>query len=162
MPIYPLENLAGTTKGGHTAAIFSKGIKEYQLLKESGELALTLYRSVGLLGRDHLAWRPGRASGINNKVVLTPDAQMKENMQFDYAYYVSGPLQETELFQRADQFRGHQAGYQKQSLNTFEERLDRFEIPYPVNELPQRFSLVENSNPHVHFSALKKRMMDVR
>ncbi|WHY72297.1 glycoside hydrolase family 38 C-terminal domain-containing protein [Fictibacillus enclensis] len=156
VPIYPLENLAGTTKGGHTAAIFSKGIKEYQLLKESGELALTLYRSVGLLGRDHLAWRPGRASGINNKVVLTPDAQMKENMQFDYAYYVSGPLQETELFQRADQFRGHQAGYQKQSLNTFEERLDRFEIPYPVNELPQRFSLVENSNPHVHFSALKK------
>jgi len=51
-------------------------------------LALTLFRSVGLLGRDDLLWRPGRASGINNKVVETPDAQLLKPMVLTNGTYL--------------------------------------------------------------------------
>jgi mannosylglycerate hydrolase len=155
VPIYPLENMAGATNGELTAAVVTKGIKEYQLIKETGELALTLFRSVGLLGRDNLAWRPGRASGINNKVVYTPDAQMQGKMKFEYAIHVGKGHDVKQLFKFVDQYRGHSVSYQKQSLNTFEERLDRFEIPYPVDRLPARFSLLESTG-EVFLSTMKK------
>jgi mannosylglycerate hydrolase len=155
VPIYPLENLAGATDGQVTAAVVTKGIKEYQLIKETGELALTLYRSVGLLGRDNLAWRPGRASGINNKVVYTPDAQMQAKMTFEYAIHVGNGHDVKQLFNMVDEYRGHCLCYQRQSLNTFEERLDRFEIPYPVDTLPARFSMLEVEGD-VYLSSMKK------
>ncbi|MDR7073258.1 glycoside hydrolase family 38 C-terminal domain-containing protein [Fictibacillus barbaricus] len=156
VPIYPLENIAGATNGELTMAVVTKGIKEYQLIKETGELALTLFRSVGLLGRDNLAWRPGRASGINNKVVYTPDAQMQDKMTFEYAVHVGMGHDVKQLFKLVDQYRGHNVSYQKQSLNTFEERLDRFEIPYPVDALPARFSLLDISDADVFYSSMKK------
>jgi mannosylglycerate hydrolase len=156
VPIYPLENIAGTTNGKVTSAVITKGIKEYQVVKDTGELALTLFRSVGLLGRDNLEWRPGRASGINNKVVYTPDAQMQGKMKFEYAIYLSKELDESHLFSVVNRYREHHVFYQKQTLNTFEERLDRFEIPYPVSKLPSRFSLLEASNKNVFFSSMKK------
>ncbi|MBF0707681.1 MULTISPECIES: glycoside hydrolase family 38 C-terminal domain-containing protein [Bacillaceae] len=156
VPIYPLENIAGATDSKLTAAVVTKGIKEYQLIKETGELALTLFRSVGLLGRDDLEWRPGRASGINNKVVYTPDAQMQGEMTFDYAVHFSESYDERALFKTIDRYNDHAVSYQKQTLNTFEERLDRFEIPYPVMSLPTSFSLMQSSNENVFFSSMKQ------
>ena len=156
VPIYPLENIAGATDGKLTAAVVTKGIKEYQLIKETGELALTLFRSVGLLGRDDLEWRPGRASGINNKVVYTPDAQMQGEMTFEYAVHFSDRYDERALFKTIDRYNDHAVSYQKQTLNTFEERLDRFEIPYPVTSLPASFSLMQTSNENVFFSSMKQ------
>ncbi|WP_166000749.1 glycoside hydrolase family 38 C-terminal domain-containing protein [Bacillus sp. Cs-700] len=156
VPIYPLENIAGATDGKLTAAVVTKGIKEYQLIKETGELALTLFRSVGLLGRDDLEWRPGRASGINNKVVYTPDAQMQGKMTFEYAVHFSESYDKRALFKTIDRYNDHAVSYQKQTLNTFEERLDRFEIPYPVTSLPASFSLMQTSNENVFFSSMKQ------
>ena len=156
VPIYPLENIAGATDGDLTAAVITKGIKEYQLMKDTSELALTLFRSVGLLGRDDLEWRPGRASGINNKVVYTPDAQMQGEMTFEYAVHFSESYDEHALFELVDHYNDHTVSYQKQTLNTFEERLDRFEIPYPVASLPAAFSLLQTSNENVFFSSVKQ------
>ncbi|TDL32745.1 alpha-mannosidase [Jeotgalibacillus sp. S-D1] len=156
VPIYPLETFAGVSSPNGKAAVITKGIKEYQVVKRTGEIALTLFRSVGLLGKDNLAWRPGRASGINNKVVTTPDAQMQGEMIFDYALHFSEGGNEEELFSIASLYNDHQASYQKQSLNSFEERLDRFEIPYPIKELPPVFSLFETTNDQVIFSSMKK------
>jgi alpha-mannosidase len=153
VPIYALENFVGVTDGDSTFAAITRGIKEYELV--GGELALTLFRSVGLLGKDDLAWRPGRASGINNKVVYTPDAQMKQQMVFEYGIYV-GAAEPVALFSETDHYIGRHISYQKQALNTFEERLERFEIPYPVKELADSVSLLEVSNPSVVMSSCKR------
>ncbi len=157
VPIFPLENFAGVSNGQHTFAAVTRGIKEYEVVEKSGELALTLFRSVGLLGKDDLMWRPGRASGINNKVVYTPDAQMKQEMTFEYALFIeSGNVESASLFEVTDSYIRRHAAYQKQNLNTFEERLERFEIPYPVKELPESVSLMENTNPAIIMSSCKK------
>ncbi|MFG6119815.1 glycoside hydrolase family 38 N-terminal domain-containing protein [Thalassobacillus sp. B23F22_16] len=157
VPIYTVEQFAGVESAeGHLTA-FTKGIKEYEVIAESGQLALTLFRSVGLLGRDDLLWRPGRASGINNKVVTTPDAQMTGRMTFDYALYMENEnVEEAALFRLADHYNDRYVSYQKQNLNTFEERLDRFEIPYPISELPDSHELAAIDNPNVFISAVKK------
>ncbi|OAT80949.1 alpha-mannosidase [Bacillus sp. MKU004] len=155
VPIYSLENFAGVSGGGVTFAAITRGIKEYEVVGGS-LLALTLFRSVGLLGRDDLAWRPGRASGINNKVVYTPDAQMKQKMVFEYGVYVGSDEPEM-LFGKTDHFIGRHVSYQKQSLNTFEERLERFEIPYPVAELDDSVSLLRIvDNPAIVMSSCKR------
>ncbi|GEK89437.1 alpha-mannosidase [Alkalibacterium putridalgicola] len=154
VPIYTVERFAGL-KGEKTAiTAFTKGIKEYEVLKDTRRFALTLFRSVGLLGRDDLAWRPGRASGINNKVVKTPDAQMLGAMTFDYAVCFGNDSDKV-LFDLADQYNSQVFTYQHQKLNTFEERLDRFEIPYPISKLQKSQSLLELSDPKVFISALK-------
>ncbi|MBA5745205.1 hypothetical protein H3289_26805, partial [Escherichia coli] len=76
--------------------------------------------------------RPGRASGINNKVVPTPDGQMLEEMIFEYAVYVQPEkLNEQTLYAQSNIFEGHTETYHLQNLNTFEERLERFEVDYP-------------------------------
>lgn len=157
VPIYTVEQFAGVEDEHNHLSIFTKGLKEYEVLKESGKIALTLFRSVGLLGRDDLAWRPGRASGINNKVVTTPDAQMTGEMTFDYAIHMkSGAVQATDLFDLADRYNERYVTYQNQSLNTFEERLDRFEIPYPIEELPADYSLAALENKQLFISSIKK------
>lgn len=163
VPIYTIERFAGVTDGENVLTAYTKGIKEYEIVPETNQLGLTLFRSVGLLGRDDLAWRPGRASGINNKVVETPDAQMIGEWTFDYAVQIgigSGEPDATELFRTAEQFNEQYVTYQKQNLNTFEERLDRFEIPYPISNLNVNQSLIKLDNKQVFVSSCKQAEKD--
>ncbi|QAS53569.1 glycoside hydrolase family 38 C-terminal domain-containing protein [Halobacillus litoralis] len=157
VPIYKVEQFAGVQGEEGTFAAHTKGLKEYEVLKEEGRFALTLFRSVGLLGRDDLLWRPGRASGINNKVVRTPDAQMHGKMTFEYAIQMSSnQVEVSELFATADLFQERYVTYQNQSLNTFEERLDRFEVPLPLKGLPSSYSLASLESDTVFTSSIKK------
>jgi alpha-mannosidase len=161
VPYYPIENFAAVANQDSTFAVITKGIKEYEVIKETGTFALTLFRSVGLLGRDNLAWRPGRASGINNKVVLTPDAQMLQKMEFHYGLvYLEEQFEPETLFKEVDLYRGRYASYQLQSYNTFEERLERFELPQPVKEAPPTYSLFNIDNERIFTSACKKAYED--
>lgn len=152
--IYAIENIVALKDDNNTFGVITKGIKEYEVLEDS-KIALTLYRSVGLLGRDDLAWRPGRASGINNKVVYTPDAQMHKKMNFEYAISFD-KCNEVNLFNIMDEFVERYTSYQKQSLNLFEERLERFEIPLSLENANVEYSLLTIDNKNVFQSVLKE------
>ncbi|MFA6075516.1 MAG: alpha-mannosidase [Negativicutes bacterium] len=153
--IYPFQSICGTGDETATFAVFANGLKEYQLLGDERRLALTLFRSVGLLGRDDLLWRPGRASGINNKVVETPDAQLCKPLSFEYALLFDQTSSESELFTEKEHYLNQTLSYQTQTLNSFEERLDRFMLPQPIDSAPHHFSLLELGNDSVFVSALK-------
>lgn len=154
--IFALENIALLKDSKNIFGVVTKGIKEYEIIKYS-KLSLTLFRSVGLLGKDNLPWRPGRASGINNKVVYTKDAQMLQNMEFEYAlYFNDSKEEEIEMFKVMDRFIGKYTTYQKQNLNLFEERLDRFEIPLNLKNPHKRYSLFNVDNGNVFVSGCKE------
>lgn len=153
MPIYTMENIAFTKGENEFHGVITKGIKEYEVLLEEQVFALTLYRSVGLLGRDDTAWRPGRASGINNKVVETIDAQLLTDLHFDYALWVDEAVSDVEIFTQIDAYRNHIMSYQMQALNTFEERLERFNIPLDSTGITPRGSLFKVDNEHIFLSA---------
>lgn len=129
-PIYPIENMVGINELSGNTTLITNGLKEYEVIENN--LALTLFRGVGVLGRDNLNWRPGRASGINNKEVLTPDAQMQGELIFHYHYYWnSEEIDAKILYTLLEQSRPYQLSYHVQKLNTFEERIERFELPQP-------------------------------
>ncbi|MGV8154627.1 MAG: alpha-mannosidase [Alkaliphilus sp.] len=63
-------------------AILSKGLPEYQILKEHNTIAVTLFRSIGWIAKE-----------INSRIgdagpeIFTPDAQCLRQMVFEYAVY---------------------------------------------------------------------------
>lgn len=155
VPIYPLENIVAIKDNKNTFGIITKGIKEYEVI-ENTNIALTLFRSVGLLGKDNLTWRPGRASGINNKVVYTEDAQMITNMEFEYAICFNHLNEDNKLFKSMDKYLNKYTTYQKQSLNLFEERLERFEIPLNLKNNNNSYSLFNIDNENIFMSVCKE------
>lgn len=157
VPIYALENLVALNEKNKIYTVMAKGLKEYEVL-ENSKIALTLFRSVGVLGKDNLLWRPGRASGINNKVVYTQDAQMLREMSFEYAITFNGISNsfENKLFNTLDKYLDRYASYQLQKLNLFEERLERFEIPLNLTNINEEYSLFNVDNNDAIQSVLKE------
>ncbi|WP_315080736.1 glycoside hydrolase family 38 C-terminal domain-containing protein [uncultured Clostridium sp.] len=157
VPVYALENIVSLKEEDKLYTVMAKGIKEYEVLEDS-KIALTLFRSVGLLGRDNLLWRPGRASGINNKVVYTKDAQMLKEMSFEYAITL-GRIKndfENKLFNTLDKYLDRYTSYQLQKLNLFEERVERFEIPLNLKNINDEYSLFSIDNKYAIQSVLKE------
>ncbi|MGC6738933.1 hypothetical protein ACP0FZ_30895, partial [Escherichia coli] len=78
--------------------VFSKGIKEYQFVGDNFQtMALTLFRSVGYLGRPDLIRRPGVASGNEFKYIPTPDSQLHTKMTFKFALQLDNAYQPAQL-----------------------------------------------------------------
>ncbi|WP_252241917.1 MULTISPECIES: glycoside hydrolase family 38 C-terminal domain-containing protein [unclassified Clostridium] len=157
VPVYALENMVSLKKEDRLYTVMAKGIKEYEVLEDS-KIALTLFRSVGLLGKDNLLWRPGRASGINNKVVYTKDAQMLKEMSFEYAI-TFGKIKsdfENKLFNNLDKYLDRYTSYQLQKLNLFEERVERFEVPLNLKNVDEEYSLFSIDNKYAIQSVLKE------
>jgi hypothetical protein len=50
---------------------------------------LTLFRSVGYLGKRDLLYRPGRASGIDEYEVETPAAQLLTHLSFKIGWFTT-------------------------------------------------------------------------
>ncbi|CAK3842479.1 glycoside hydrolase family 38 C-terminal domain-containing protein [Vibrio crassostreae] len=124
--------------------INGSGLKEFQVIKgeHSDKIALTLFKSTGVLGKDDLAWRPGRASGINNTVVHTPDAQLQKSMQFSFALALTEDAHHSTVRKLERQYLDVPFSYQKQTLNSFENRLERFQVRFDARDRLASFSLL--------------------
>lgn len=157
MPIYPLESFVALSDEKAHFTFHTGMMKEYQVEPEKERLSVTLFRSNGLLGRDGLAWRPGRASGINNMVVETPDGQMLTEMSFDYfVSFGEGRFDPTEAYEISKKLFTTQDFYQVQSLNSYLNRVDRFNIPPLTNVVPSEDSLLKLENKQLFMSTAKK------
>lgn len=88
--IEPLLNHVSLKNSDSTVTIFTRGIKEYEIIGDNyTDIALTIFRSVGHLGLPDLNRRPGRASGLAEKIIKTPLSQMKKENHFEFGlnYY---------------------------------------------------------------------------
>ncbi|AXK50985.1 hypothetical protein [Spiroplasma alleghenense] len=71
-------------------AIFTIGNNEFEIInKDFSTIAVTLFRGVSLIGRRGLAYRPGRASGINDYPYATPESNLQEEMEFNLNFRIS-------------------------------------------------------------------------
>lgn len=159
--IFVFESMIVLTDKSSHFSIHIGMLKEYQPYPEEHILALTLFRSNGLLGRDNLAWRPGRASGINNMVVKTPDGQMQQAMSFEYnVEFGEGSIDPQESFTESDSIYTKFDFYQQQNLNSYLNRIDRFQMPSLDTYIPETYSFLDVKNKNIFFSALKKAWSD--
>ncbi|MGF1682780.1 glycoside hydrolase family 38 C-terminal domain-containing protein [Photobacterium minamisatsumaniensis] len=131
----------------HTKAmvINGRGLKEFQILKgeHSDKIALTLFKATGRLGKDDLLWRPGRASGINNTVVYTPDAQLQQSMVFSFSLALTTDADHATVRKLEREYLDTPFSYQKQSLNSFENRLERFQVCFEQRDSKKHYSLFD-------------------
>ncbi|ELW1647736.1 glycoside hydrolase family 38 C-terminal domain-containing protein [Enterobacter oligotrophicus] len=144
------EGIISIAEPGKALAINSRGMKEFQILdRQPATIALTLFKSTGVLGRSDLEWRPGRASGINNTVVETPDAQLLKPLHFSFTLALADNAEHSTLRNLENLALGQPFTYQRQTLHSLDNRLERFALDVNARPLPAVFSLLEIPAPLV-------------
>lgn len=133
-PIYPMINYAGIKNESGSAIAFAKGIKEYEII-ENKNIALTLFRSVGYLGKPDLIRRPGSASGNQFKYIETPDSQLHKTLKFKFAICLSNEFNPVDTYNRWIKYAIWTPYYQMEELNVFTNTLKYFKVNKLDNEL---------------------------
>ncbi len=124
-------------------AVITGSVREYELIGEDYRtLAVTLFRSVGVLGKEELYRRPGRPSGIRME---TPDSQMIG--KHSYCFALTTALQDTPRL--AKEYLTPVITYNKMPYNAMK-------LNVPTEDTPHSFRLLSVDAPEVTLSVLKK------
>ena len=141
-PIDPLLNHVALADASGMTAVFSKGVKEYEILNGT-DIALTLFRCVGHLGLPDLERRPGRASGLAERIIPSPLSQMQGENRFSFAVSFSGMYDANRVGKLYVEAVTSEIYYQNQRMNKVVYPISYFEtnpLPFAV---PESFSLFE-------------------
>lgn len=81
--IYPMLSFVGLSNDDYGLSVLTNSTREYEIIgAEYDTIAITLFRSVGFLGKEEMLRRPGRPSGIK---LPTPDSQMLGELTLEFA-----------------------------------------------------------------------------
>lgn len=140
---YPIINTFYKNTDDYSVTVTTKGMKEIEIFNDS-KVGITMYKSDEYLGKDDLAFRPNRASGINNTVVKTPDAQLfDKELKFEFKIDINSKnICDRCAFTNKYNYITRFDYYQSQLLNTTQNRLERFQLPINVYELEREVSLM--------------------
>lgn len=140
--IYPfLSYVHGDTETG--IAVLTNSVREYEMTGEHMDvLAVTLFRSVGVLGKENLVRRPGRPSGIRME---TPDSQLLGKREYQFG--ITTKIQEVPRL--AKEYLTPAVTYHKMPYNAMK-------LNPALVTLPGSFSLLHVDNKDVVISAVKK------
>lgn len=155
--INPLLNHVSLVKDNLVATVFTRGSKEYEVIgKDKTDIAITLFRSVGHFGLPDLNRRPGRASGLAEKIIESPLSQMMGENEFEiglsyYDHYDANCITRDYVGYATDQ-----TYYQNQRLDKVVFPISYFETNPLQYEVPEEFRLLELKESQAAFGTLKK------
>lgn len=139
--IYPM--LSYVAMENNPLALLTNSVREYEVL-DNQMLAITLFRSVGYLGKEELVRRPGRPSGIKME---TPDSQLLTTMEFNMALVIENNPHS--LSRVAKEYLTPLISYNKMPYNAMKLNEVMFTTPYS-------YSLLEQQSDDLTLSVLKK------
>lgn len=140
--IYPFLSYVSAHKDTGLGVV-TNSVREYELTGPGcGTIAVTLFRCVGVLGKEELFRRPGRPSGIR---MDTPDSQMPGR----HTYALALTADVAHLPRRAKEYTAPLVSYNKMPYNAMKLNPSALTTPY-------EYSLVQTDDPDISFSALKK------
>ncbi|MFI3275197.1 mannosylglycerate hydrolase [Vibrio sp.] len=152
VPVYQLMNFAALENGKAGMAIMSNGLREFEVIASQGDenrdtFALTLFRGIGVLGKEELLLRPGRPSGIK---IPTPDSQVRGKLvcEFTLCGFSGNHIDANIMAQARDNVTQiecyNKIPYNAMKLNVGEQNL------------PMSFSLLSKQQAGAVLSVLKK------
>ncbi|CAH7025171.1 alpha-mannosidase [Vibrio chagasii] len=152
VPVYQLMNFAALENGKAGMAIMSNGLREFEVIASQGDdnrdtFALTLFRGIGVLGKEGLLLRPGRPSGIK---IPTPDSQVRGKLvcEFTLCGFSGNHIDANIMAQARDNVTQiecyNKIPYNAMKLNVGEQNL------------PMNFSLLSKQQAGAVLSVLKK------
>lgn len=150
--IYPMMSFVALRDEREGASILTNSTREFEIIgKAYDTIAITLFRSVGLLGKEELFRRPGRPSGIK---LETPDSQMIGEVKLDFAvYFFQNDTSMKNLTRVAKEYLTPVVIYNKMPHNAM--KLNDVDFTTPYN-----YSLLKEENNQVTLSTLKKSEKD--
>ncbi|OIJ11808.1 alpha-mannosidase [Anaerobacillus alkalilacustris] len=144
-PIYPMLSYASLSNEDYGVSVLTNSTREYEIIGEEFDtIAITLFRSIGFLGKEEMLRRPGRPSGIK---LPTPDSQMIGKLTLDFA--ITTHLQHANVARIAKEYLTPVETYNKIPHDAM--RLNKAEVKTPIE-----FSFFKEIRPNIILSALKK------
>lgn len=151
--IEPLLNHVSVKNDANAMTIFTRGIKEYQIC--GSKMALTIFRSAGHLGLPDLNRRPGRASGLAEKIVSSPLSQMKKKNTFDISIKFYDQLDESIIFEDYNKLALTNTYYQDQSIERVAYPIGYFHTNTLVDQIDENNSILELIDSKLTFSTIE-------
>jgi mannosylglycerate hydrolase len=151
VPIYQLMNFAALENGQAGMAIMSNGLREFEVIADKSAqrdtFALTLFRGVGVLGKENLLLRPGRPSGIK---IPVPDSQTRGKIvcKFSLFGFAGDHIKANVMAEARDNVTPIQC-YNKIPFNAMK-------LNVGEQNLPLTYSLLSTEKSGVVLSVLKK------
>ncbi|MBE8565593.1 mannosylglycerate hydrolase [Vibrio sp. OPT20] len=152
VPVYQLMNFAALENGKAGMAIMSNGLREFEVIASQGDenrdtFALTLFRGIGVLGKEELLLRPGRPSGIK---IPTPDSQVRGKLVCEFTLCgFSGNYIDANIMAQARDNVTQIECYNKIPYNAMK-------LNVGEQNLPMSFSLLSKQQAGAVLSVLKK------
>jgi mannosylglycerate hydrolase len=146
--IYPMLSFAGLSNDEYGVSVLTNSTREYEIVGEAYDtIAVTLFRSVGVLGKENLLRRPGRPSGIK---LPTPDSQMLGRLTLDFAITThANATLAANVARLAKEYLTPVQCYNKIPH-------DAMRLNPPDTRTPLRYSFLREAAPGVVLSTLKK------
>lgn len=146
--IYPMLSFIGLSNHEHGISVLTNSTREYEVIGDQYDtIAITLFRSVGVLGKEEMLRRPGRPSGIK---LPTPDSQMPGKLTLDFAITThKGSTASANVGRAAKEYTTPIQTYNKIPDNAM--KLNQEDVHTPLS-----FSLLQETNSTTVLSVLKK------
>lgn len=146
--IYPMLSFVGLSNEENGVSILTNSTREYEIIGDNYDtIAVTLFRSVGVLGKEDMLRRPGRPSGIK---LPTPDSQMLGKLHLEFAITThKESVTEANTGRLAKEFTTPIHTYNKIPHNAM--KLNPENVQTPLT-----FSLLKETNNTAVLSVLKK------
>lgn len=146
--IYPMLSYVGLSDENFGVAVLTDSTREYEIVGEDYDtIAVTLFRSMGYLGKEELLRRPGRPSGIK---LATPDSQMIGPVKLHFAITThENSTQKANVAALAKEFLTPIYAYNKIPYDAMKLNSVDFNVNYS-------FSLFEEKNRDTVLSTVKK------
>ncbi len=143
---YPIINTWYKEVDNRQVIINTKGIKEIEITEDKN-VYLTLWKSDEYLGKDDLEFRPNRASGMNNKIMKTPDAQLYDKeLEFEFQLVLANTKTEEQIFDIKREYITRFDSYQLQKFDILSQNLERWQFPIKNYNLPKEIEILRNVN----------------
>ena len=143
----PLLNHVSAVGEEYTMTIFTRSVKEYDFTDDHfSNIQVTLFRSVGYVGLPDLNRRPGRPSGLANKIFESPEHQMLGENTFDLGVCIYPDFNVNQIMRDYVEFSVDPMYYQEQGYEKTIYPISYFPInPWePALPFEYKFLILEN------------------
>ncbi|SHH66662.1 mannosylglycerate hydrolase [Clostridium grantii] len=150
--IYPMMSFVGLSDEEHGVAVLTNSTREFEIVgNDFDTIAITLFRTIGFLGREEMLRRPGRPSGIK---LPTPDSQMIGNVEINFAIAThEKSTLKANVARIAKEYLTPVVTYNKMPYNAMKLNPAAFNTPY-------EYSLFTQNDEETVLSVLKKSEKD--
>jgi mannosylglycerate hydrolase len=154
----PLLNHVSAVDEKGVITVFTRSLKEYEFIKDGySDLMLTVLRAVGYVGLPDLHRRPGRPSGMPERLLPAPTHQlMGSRVEFDFGVGFSHVFDTNLLFREYAEFAVDPLYGQNQTIDPTFYPISYFPINTWPEPLPRQFHFASLQDTGVSFGTFIK------